>query len=187
MPSGVYPRTAETKVRSRAGMLGHQNALGYKWTEDQCARYRDIKRAPDARAIASAATRATMTPEVLALRSALLTKHGEAHKGAQTPTWMTWTRMNQRCNNPNAPNYKHYGGRGIQMLYPSVLDILADIGEKPGPEYCIHRLDSDGDYEPGNCVWMLKSEHARLHGQQRREARAKGNGHYPSEQERADG
>ena len=102
--------------------------------------------------------------ETLAILSVINTKHGHSHRGAVTPTYGSWRGMYKRCNQPTMHNYDSYGGRGIKMLYPSVLDLIADIGEKPSPEYCIHRIDSDGNYEPGNCEWILISEHNRSHG-----------------------
>ena len=40
-------------------------------------------------------------------------KHG--HAVAKTTTYKSWTSMNSRCKNKNAPDYFRYGGRGITV------------------------------------------------------------------------
>jgi hypothetical protein len=75
--------------------------------------------------------------------------------------------MKQRCTDPDRPGYLRYGGRGITICdqwLNSFESFLADMGPKPNDakHYHIHRLDNDGDYEPGNCIWIEASEHSRL-------------------------
>ena len=35
---------------------------------------------------------------------------------------------------------------------------LMDMGRKPSPSHSLNRLDNDGPYHPGNCVWSTKLE-----------------------------
>lgn len=75
--------------------------------------------------------------------------------------YISWSNMIERCNNPKAINYSNYGGRGITVCKKwkkSFINFLEDMGNKPGKEYSIDRIDSNGNYEPSNCKWSTKLE-----------------------------
>jgi hypothetical protein len=77
--------------------------------------------------------------------------------------------MIQRCTNQKLKGFKNYGGRGIKVCerWRSFQNFFEDMGERP-PGSDIHRIDNDGDYAPGNCVWLPHLEHAQLHARVRR-------------------
>ncbi len=87
-------------------------------------------------------------------------KHG--HHG--TLTYARWKSMMQRCCNPSASNYPHYGGKGIAVWEPwreSFECFLADMGECAGPDMTLDRLDNSIGYRPDNCIWSTKAQQNR--------------------------
>jgi len=61
--------------------------------------------------------------------------------------------IKQRTGNPEHPNYKRYGGRGIQCKFVSSQEfvdyVLVELKIDPR-NLDIDRINNDGNYEPGN-------------------------------------
>lgn len=89
----------------------------------------------------------------------LRTTHGLTKNEASPPTYTAWVNMTQRCTNPNATNWKNYGGRGITIndRWRSFDNFLADMGEKP-PGKTLERRDNNKGYGPDNCCWGALAE-----------------------------
>lgn len=81
--------------------------------------------------------------------------HGET----RSPTHTVWANMRQRCNDPNTPRYKDYGGRGIKVCkeWDDYLTFLKDMGECPHNK-TLDRKDNNGNYCKDNCQWATRSE-----------------------------
>ena len=88
-------------------------------------------------------------------------RHGDCAGGHITAERISWMSMKARCLNPNHPNFKRYGGRGIKicrrwMVYKN---FLADMGRKPTPKHSLDRYpNNNGNYEPNNCRWATAVE-----------------------------
>jgi hypothetical protein len=78
------------------------------------------------------------------------------------PLFNTWHGMKQRCNNPNAPGYRLYGGKGIKVCkeWSESFDaFILDMGERP-KGMTLDRLNSHGNYEKSNCRWATHKQQA---------------------------
>ena len=79
------------------------------------------------------------------------------------PRWLDrrLTAAKQRCENPNDPEYRNYGARGIRFAFSSVLEaglyLIREFGI-PDRALEIDRIDNEGDYAPGNLRFATRAE-----------------------------
>ena len=88
--------------------------------------------------------------------------HGHKLGQRATPTYQSWRGMVQRCTNPKANGYRHYGGKGVCICerWRKFARFLADMGERPEGT-TIDRIDVNGHYEPGNVRWATATTQMR--------------------------
>lgn len=75
--------------------------------------------------------------------------------------YRAWRNAKNRCFNPKTEKYKTYGAEGITMYSGwanSYEEFAAYIGEPPGPEYSLDRIENSKGYEPGNVRWATPEE-----------------------------
>ena len=78
------------------------------------------------------------------------------HGLCSSPLYNVYRGMLQRCYNSDASGFENYGGRGVTVCKRwrnSIEQFSLDIGPRPGYDYTLDRINSDGNYEPSNCRW----------------------------------
>jgi len=101
------------------------------------------------------------------------------HELVGTLIYSIWCSIKTRTSNPNEPNYKKYGEKGIEMyskwfedfdrFYRYVkklkdcpdISILESKGGGKRISLSIDRIDNDGNYEPRNIRWATAKQQAR--------------------------
>lgn len=83
--------------------------------------------------------------------------HGET----KTRLYSIWCNMKNRCNAPNFPKFKDYGGRGIGVCSEWSSSFVAFRNWSLSNGYADHleidRRDNDNGYSPQNCRWVSRS------------------------------
>lgn len=82
------------------------------------------------------------------------------HGATGTRLYRIWSQMWQRCTNPRNQKYYVYGGRGIKVCaaWEDFTVFANDMGPRPSLAHTMDRIDSNGNYEPGNVRWATQKE-----------------------------
>lgn len=83
-------------------------------------------------------------------------ERARTHGMSKTNVYNTWQGMKGRCLNPDDDAFKNYGGRGIEICarWLDFENFWTDMGPAWRPGLTIERQNNDGNYEPGNCIWI---------------------------------
>jgi len=85
------------------------------------------------------------------------------------PVHKVWWHMIDRCENSRNSSFKNYGARGIRVcrrwktgdgIKTGYECFLSDMGPRQRG-MTIERVQRDGNYEPGNCVWLPKGDQSK--------------------------
>lgn len=72
-----------------------------------------------------------------------------------------WYKMIKRCTDPEDPDYKNYGARGITVCDRWMIfsNFLEDMGERPR-NTSLDRIDNNKGYYKENCHWATREQQA---------------------------
>lgn len=84
-------------------------------------------------------------------------------------SYSSWYGLKRRCDCPNQTGYERYGGRGISYdpNWSTFEGFYMDMGDKPGPNYELDRINNNGNYCKDNCHWVTHAENCRNRGGRR--------------------
>ena len=94
------------------------------------------------------------------------------HGGCGTSEYAAYANAKQ-CRNPRNPQWRYYGGRGIEFRFPSFAVFLEHLGRRPAGKI-LGRIRNDGHFEIGNVCWTTRRKSAK---NRYRKARATTCGH----------
>ena len=82
----------------------------------------------------------------------------------KTRLYNIWKKMKDRCYNPNANNYRYYGGKGVKVCeeWHSFQPFYEwAMANGYADNLSIDRISGFGNYEPNNCRWATYTEQNR--------------------------
>lgn len=87
----------------------------------------------------------------------------KTHDMSHSKPYKAWNNMKNRCENPNVPRYKDWGGRGI--VYDPRWKLFINFWNDMKADYkeglSIDRINNDKGYCKENCKWSTRSEQQR--------------------------
>ena len=89
-------------------------------------------------------------------------KSSKTHGLSKHPIYGAFINMLKRCNNPDDPEYQHYGGRGISVCdrwngKDKFMTFYEDMSPSWEEGLWLERIDPNQNYTLENCCWESRS------------------------------
>lgn len=83
-------------------------------------------------------------------------------RGVHAPTYRSWQMMKNRCLNPQAADFRHYGGKGIGVPneWLTFEGFVSSMGLRPDGT-TLDRVDGTKSYSKLNCRWATRQTQAQ--------------------------
>ena len=89
-------------------------------------------------------------------------KHGKCPIRNKAAVYNCYCWGRQSCRNARCKYFPRFGGRGIQFNFDNFIQFYKHVGDRPGPNYRLERIDKDGDFEIGNLAWIPRRRRTRV-------------------------
>jgi hypothetical protein len=82
-------------------------------------------------------------------------KHGHSPRNGKKSYWyVIYKNIEMRTSNPKNDAFNRYEGKNkFKSFEDFIAYAIPNLGERPSDLYSIDRIDTYGDYEPGNIRW----------------------------------
>lgn len=93
-------------------------------------------------------------------RNEVTSRNKRKHGLSATRPYNAWMHMMQRCYNPRASHFEHYGGRGITVCqsWHKFENFWSDMKTTFQIGLELDRIDNSGNYSPCNCRWATRKQ-----------------------------
>jgi hypothetical protein len=99
-------------------------------------------------------------------RSTANFRHGQSRAQHTNPVYDAYYRQRGWCRNAFDRQARYYYERGIEFRFASFTEFYSEVGDKPGPDCRLMRIDRDGHFEAGNLHWVQYRKRKRRRRQQ---------------------
>jgi len=97
-------------------------------------------------------------------------KHGDCGNSQRARIYQTWASMKNRCLNPHVPDYKYYGGQGIEVCLEWISDYRNfknwALANGYQDDLTIDRINPRDGYNPSNCQFLTRTENVKKQWEQ---------------------